>query len=136
MLAGMDEDDLNALVGYVMNYFTDPNTGEVDYDDVFAMVGEFLDSGWTEEMMEAAEDKLEEAQSAAEKAAEEVPDAELWASVWDSVFSGMSEENIMNWVGSMQTGVEEGYGKVLETEEGLSNLLEGIFGAYINSPAE
>ena len=136
MLAGMDEDDLNALVGYVMNYFTDPNTGEVDYDDVFAMVGEFLDSGWTEEMMEAAEDKLEEAQSAAEEAAEEVPDAELWASVWDSVFSGMSEENIMNWVGSMQTGVEEGYGKVLETEEGLSNLLEGIFGAYINSPAE
>ncbi len=136
MLSEMGEDDLNALVGYVMNYFTDPNTGKVDYDDVFEMVGGFLESGWTEELMEAAEDKLEEAKNAAEEDVEETSDADLWASVWDSVFGGMSEENIMNWVGSMQTGVEEGYGKVLETEEELSNLLEGIFGAFINSPAE
>ena len=135
-LAEMDKDDLNALVGYVMNYFTDPNTGKVDYDDVFEMVGGILDSGWTEELIEAAEDKLEEAQTAVEEAVDQATDADLWASVWDSVFSGMSEENIMNWVGSMQTGAEEGYEKVLESEEKLSTLLEGIFGAFINSPAE
>ena len=119
-----------------MNYFTDPNTGAVDYDQVFAMVGRFLDSGWTEELVLAAEDKLKEAQTAVEEAVDQVTDADLWASVWDSVFGGMSEENIMNWVGSMQTGAEEGYEKVLETEEELSTLLEGIFGAFINSPAE
>ena len=139
----MDKNDLQSLVSYVMNYFTDPNTGEVDYDDVFEMVGEFLDSGWTEEQIDAAEDKLEEAEekleeagAAVEEAVEQATDADHWASVWDKVFSGMSEENIMNWVESMQTGAEEGYGKVLESEEQLSNLLEGIFGAFVNTPAE
>ncbi|MBQ6508255.1 MAG: insulinase family protein [Flexilinea sp.] len=142
MAANMDEDDLNALVGYVMNYFTDPNTGEVDYDDVFEMVGEFLETGWTEDMAEAAEDRLEEAgavpadEQAAEDAAEEAGEADLWASVWDSVFMGLDEENIMSWVESMQTGAEEGYEKALESSEELSNLLEGIFGAFIGTSAE
>ncbi len=136
MLATMDENDLRSLVDYVMNYFTDPNTGEVDYDDVFEMVGKFLNSGWTEELMDAAEDKLEDAQPAAEETADQETDVNLWASAWDSVFGKMSEENVMNWVESMQTGAEEGYKKVLQAEEQLSNLLGGIFGAFINSPAE
>ncbi len=134
MLATMDENDLLSLVSYVMDYFTDPNTGEVDYDSVFKMVGEFMGSGWDEEMIEAAEDKLEAAPAA--DAAEAAGGADLWASVWDTVFTGMSEENIMNWVGSMQTGEEEGYEKVLESEKALSSLLEGIFGAFVAAPAE
>ena len=143
MLSTMDENDLNSLVSYVMNYFTDPNTGKVDYDQVFKMIGGFLESGWTAEMAEAAEVKLEdadkmreEAAAVAEDEAETVSDDDLWALVWDSVFTSLDEENLMGWVQSMQTGVTEGYEKALESSEELSNLLEGIFGAFIGSAAE
>ena len=136
MLSTMDENDLRSLVSYVMDYFTDPNTGEVDYGSVFAMVGDFMDSEWTQEEIAAAEEKLETAQTTVEEAAEKVTDADLWTSVWDSAFGKLSEENIMSWVESMQTGTEQGYEKVLQAEEGLSNLLEGIFGAFVNSPAQ
>ena len=133
MLSTMDENDLRSLVSYVMDYFTDPNTGEVDYSAVFEMIGGFLESDWTEEDILAAEESLE---AAAAEEAEPGEAAGLWESVWDSVFMNLSEENVMGWVTSMQTGAEEGYQKVLEAEDTLSNLLEGIFGAFVGEPAE
>ena len=95
-----------------------------------------MQSDWTQEQMNAAGEKLEAAQSAAEEAAEGTSESDVWTSVWDSLFGNMSEESIMSWIESMQTGAQEGYEKVLEAEQKLSNLLEGIFGAYINAPAQ
>ena len=138
MLANMDENDLQSLVSYVMDYFTDPETGEVDYEAVFAMVGDFMSSDWTKEQISAAGDKLEEAAAGMKDQAAEAADQAVsaWSSAWDSIFSRLTQENVMTWVESMQTGAEEGYQKVLETEQQLSNLLEGIFGAFVTAPAE
>ena len=97
------------------------------------MIGGFLESDWTEDAIVAAEENLE---TAAAEETEPGEDASLWASVWDSVFMNLSEENVMNWVTSMQTGAEEGYQQVLETEDQLSNLLEGIFSAFVGGSAE
>lgn len=134
MAAGMDKTELDSLLVYAMQYFADPNTGEVEPADVFAMIGSILNKDWTAEQTAAAGAKLEEA--AASVSEPESGDAGLWAQAIDTVFGGLSQENLMSWVESMQTHAQEGYQKVLESEETLSNLLEGIFGAYVEQPAE
>lgn len=138
-LAAMDKNDLSALTGYVMNYFADPNTGEVDYDHGFTLIGDVMNTGWTDEMEKEAADRLKEAEQAAGENAETGADAELWASALDTTFAGISQENLMSWVGFMQTGDDGGYEQVLKAEPQLANLLEGICGAFINAfvtPAE
>ena len=133
MLAEMDRNDLRMLTAYVISYFGDPQTGEVDYDQALALSGALLDSGWTEEEIAAAAAELLAADPAA---VSETEDASTWTKVWDTMFMGLGEEDMTAWITSMQSGDLEGYTQVLQSNEQMNKLLRSILGYFVSTAAE
>ncbi len=134
MLANMDEDDLQSLVEYVMDQFTDPETGVVDTKKVFELVGSFMgDSRWSKEEIDEAVEELEEDHDDDKGSAENSSETDIWKSMIDSVFSQIDKEKAAEWLYSVEEAASERAAEVLLYEESLANFLEGIFGAYILS---
>ncbi|MBQ6518549.1 MAG: insulinase family protein [Anaerolineaceae bacterium] len=129
MLANMDENDLQSLVSYVMDYFTDEN-GNVDQQKVFDLVGSFMNEKWSDAEVSAAVENLDPADG--EAAVQDLETVSQWESIFDTFMSGLNGESLESWMENAVTEMyeqDEAAADLFQT--GLSNLLQGIFGAYV-----